>query len=147
MIRKIALVLLLSTLLFASSKFTLDGVKNIKFSLINRTTFMSSENKKELENFVLNKLKKEKFTLGEIDPINFVIEIKAKEIGETHVLNISLTLTEDVTTNDRIGNPKTFALTYMDNIFIESDFPLEESRSGVDFLMCQFLKAYREDNE
>ncbi len=147
MIRKIALVLFLSTLLFASSKFTLDGVKNIKFTLINRTTFLSSENKKELENFILNKLKKEKFTLGEIDPINFVVEIRAIEMGETHALNISVTLAEDVTTNDRIGNPKTFALTYMESIFIESEFPLEESRNAIDFLMCQFLKAYREDNE
>lgn len=146
MIRKIALILFLSTLLFASSKFTLDGVKNIKFTLINRTTFLSNENKKELENLVLNKLKKEKFTLGEVDPINFVVEIKAIEIGETYALNISLTLTEDVTTNDRIGNPKTFALTYMENIFIESEFPLEESRNAIDFLICQFLNAYREDN-
>lgn len=146
MIRKIALILLLSTILFSSSKFTLDGVKNLKIMIVERTKFIDKEAKEELKSLIVKKLKKEDFTFGEIDSTTFIIEIKSIEVKDIYVLEVSLFLGEDVKTN-REELTDTFAYTYMQSVLVESEFLHEDTLSAVDFLVCQFLEAYRDDKE
>lgn len=146
MIRRITLILLLCSLLFASSKFTLNGVSNVKIFLTHRADFIDTKLKNEIKNLAREKLEKEHFIFDKIDSTSFIIDIKAIQVQEIYILNITLMLGEDVQTN-RDKNVRTFAYTYMENIFLESEFPKEETKDAVDFLICHFLDAYKDDQE
>ncbi len=62
------------------------------------------------------------------------------------MIYIQLGLGEEVLTT-RPGEIHTFAFTYLQNDFIESDEALQDTKESVDFLISQFLEAYQDDNE
>jgi len=147
MIKKLLIILLTCSTLFSSSMFTLDNVKKLKLNFSNYTTFMLKEEKESIKKLIMNKLQKEGFIFGEVDPVTFVVKIKAREIDEEeYIISIFLGLAEDVTTN-RKGHIKTHAFTYMADKIIESENAYEDTFEAIDYLTCQFLTAYREDNE
>ncbi|MCW8894867.1 MAG: hypothetical protein OQK48_02140 [Sulfurimonas sp.] len=146
MTKKLFILLLLSSSLFSSSVFTLDNIKNLKFHFTNNTYFMEKDEKQEIEKFIKNKLQKAGFVFGEVDPITFVVKVKSIEIDEVHVITVFIGLAEDVTTK-RIDKIETYAFTYMADTLIESEDPYEDTLEAIDFLTCQFLTAYGDDNE
>lgn len=146
MTKKLFILLLLSSSLFCSSVFTLDKIKNLKFHFTNNTHFIEKPEEQSIRDLIKNKLQKAGFTFGEVDPINFVVKVKSVEIDEVHVISIFFGLAEDVTTK-RIGQIETYAFTYMTDTLIESEDPYEDTIEAIDFLTCQFLTAYRDDNE
>lgn len=146
MIKKLLIILLLSTQLFGLSMFTLDNVKNLKFHFTNNTYFMEKHEKESIKKFIKDKLEKAGFVFGEVDPITFVVKVKSIEVNEVHVISIFVGLAEDVKTK-RKGAIETYAYTYMTSTLIESEDPYEDTLEAVDFLTCQFLTAFKDDNE
>ncbi|QOY51168.1 hypothetical protein [Candidatus Sulfurimonas baltica] len=147
MIKKLLIILFTCSSLFSSSMFTLDNVKKLKFHFTNYTTFMKKEENESIKKLIVNKLQKEGFTFGEVDPISFVVKIKAREVAEEeYIISIFIGLAEEVTTN-RENNIKTHAFTYLQDTLIESENPYEDTFEAIDYLTCQFLTAYREDNQ
>ncbi|QOY55526.1 hypothetical protein HUE87_04635 [Candidatus Sulfurimonas marisnigri] len=147
MIKKLLIILFTCSSLFSSSMFTLDNVENLKFHFTNYTTFMKKEEKESIKKFIIKKLQKEGFTFGEIDPISFVVKIKSREVAEEeYIISIFIGLAEEVTTT-RDNNIKTHAFTYVADTLIESENPYEDTLEAIDYLTCQFLTAYRDDNE
>ncbi len=146
MIKRLIIILLMSSPLFCSSMFTLDNVKNLKFHFTNNTYFMEKHEKESIKKFIKEKLEKAGFVFGKVDPITFVVQVKSIEVNEVHVINISVGLAEDVKTK-RAGGIETYAYTYIKSTLIESEDPYEDTLEAVDFLTCQFLTAYKDDNE
>jgi len=146
---KIIFVLLIGfNSLFAFSMFTLDKVQNFKIHFINSADFLSKDEKKELIKFTKNKLqKREGFIFGDIDPIVLFIKVKSIEIDdELYAITVEFYLAEDVVTK-RVEEVKTFAYTYFKSILIESQDPYDDTLEAIDYLTCQFLTSYKDDNE
>ena len=143
---KLLLVLCFSTLLFSKSLYTLDNVKNLNFYLVNKTDFLSSDDKKKIERIIKDRLIKNGFVFGKTDATLFLVVVNAKEIGGSFAINIEIGLAEDVTTH-RVGNIKTMAHTYTASELIESDKPYEDTLETIKNLLTQFLEAYKDDNE
>lgn len=146
MIKKLLIILLTCGSLFGSSQFTLDNIKNLKIHLINGTDFIDKKQQETLKQFIVQKLEKAKFIFGKVDSINFVVKIKSVEINNVHAITVFVGLAEDVITK-RTGNIETYAFTYTADTFMESEDPYEDTLEAIDFLTCQFLTAYRDDNE
>lgn len=143
---KLLLILCFSTLLFSKSLYTLDGVRNLNFYLVNKTDFLSSSNKQEIEKIIKDELIKNGFIFGKPDATLFLVSINAKEINDSFAINIEIGLAEDVTTH-RKGNIKTLAHTYLASELIESDRPYEDTVETIKLLLTQFLEAHKDDNE
>ena len=146
MIKNLILILLTYSSLFSASMFTLDNVKNLKFHFGNNTYFMGKEEQDSIKKLIINKLQKAGFEFGKNDPINFIVKVRSVEVEEVHVINIFVGLAEDVTTN-RKGDIQTHAYTYTTDTLISSEDPYEDTLEAIEFLTCQFLTAYRDDNE
>lgn len=143
---KLLLILCFSTLLFSKSLYTLDNVKNLNFYLANKTDFLSSDDKKKIEQIIKDELIKNGFVFGKTDATLFLVIVNAKEIGDSFAINIEIGLAEEVTTR-RAGNIKTLAHTYTTSELIESSKPYEDTVETIKILLARFLEAYKDDNE
>lgn len=143
---KIIFFLLLVTSLFSKSFYTLDNVKNLSLFMPNKVGFMDKEEKKKLKESVLERLRKAGFVFGKTDSTTFMIKIESIRVNDTEVIHVQLGLGEEVLTN-RPGNVHSFALTYLATDFMESDEPIKDTIESVDYLLSEFLEAYKDDNE
>jgi hypothetical protein len=112
----------------------------------NKAGYMDKEQKKSLKDSVVQKLKNAGFVFGKTDATTFMIKIESINVNDTEVIYIKLALGEEVLTS-RPDKIHTFALTYLANDFMESDEPVQDTIESVDFLMSEFLEAYKDDNE
>lgn len=147
---KILLILLFSlNSLFALSMFTLDKTNNFKIHFINSAGFLSKNEQKQLIKYAKNKLQKRAgFIFNEIDPIVLFIKVKSIEIENgLYAIMVEFYLAEDVVTLRDKAKVKTFAYTYHQSTLMESEDPYEDTLEAIDYLTCQFLTAYKDDNE
>lgn len=139
--------MILSTSLFsASSFFTLDYVKNLSFYYAGNNDFISKAQAKQLKVDVTKKLKKAGFVFGQTDALIFVVKINALSVEKTYVINIEISLDEDVITN-REENVEAFALTYLDQKMIKSEQPYKDSIKTLDAMIDKFIVLHKDDNE
>ncbi|MDD5210797.1 MAG: hypothetical protein PHV62_00135 [Sulfuricurvum sp.] len=145
--RKILLVLLLSSSLFSASLYTLDNVHSLTLYFSNQTDFLNQDQEAMLKKMLTEKLKNGGFLLEETDAPVFVVKIDALEIEGTQAIHTEVGLGEDVITK-RKGKIGTFAYTYLDSQFIEgySD-PYKNTLDSLTLLVDAFINAHKEDNE
>ncbi len=112
----------------------------------NKVGYMTKEQKKDLKESVIQKLKKSGFVFGGTDATTFMVKIESININDTEVIYVQIGLGEEVLTQ-RPGNIHSFAFTYLANDFIESDEPIQDTIESVNFLISEFLESYKDDNE
>jgi hypothetical protein len=112
----------------------------------NKAGYMNKEEKDKLKESVIDRLKKAGFVFGKTDATTIMIKIESINVNDTQVIHIQLAIAEEVLTS-RPGNVHSFALTYLASDFLESDEPIKDTTESVDFLLSEFLEAYKEDNE
>lgn len=140
------LLLLMLSSLNAQSFYTLDNIKSLSLYMPNKAGYMDKEQKKNLKDSVIEKLKNAGFVFGKTDATTFMIKIESINVNDTEVIHIRLAVGEEVITQ-RPGKIHTFALTYLATDFMESDEPIQDTIESVDFLVSEFLEAYKDDNE
>jgi len=147
---KIIFVLLLTySSVFSFSMFTLDKVNNFKIHFINSAGFLDKKEQAELTKYAKDKLKKRSgFIFDEIDPIVLFIKVRSIEIEDgLYAISVEFYLAEDILTRRGKDKIPTFAYTYHQSTLMESEDPYEDTLEAIDYLTCQFLTAYKEDNE
>lgn len=144
--KKIILLLSICASLFSQSFYTLDNVKSLSLYMPNSAKYMNKKQKNTLKNSVIKKLKDAGFVFGKTDATTFMLKIDSINVEDTEVIYIQLGLGEEVLT-PRPGKIHSFAFTYLENDFIDSDEPIQDTIESVDFLISQFLEAYKDDNE
>ena len=149
MIKSLFLLLFLYSSLFSLSMFTLDKVQNFKIHFINSAGFLDKDEQVKLTNFAKNKLKKRaNFIFNKIDPIVLFIKVKSIEIEDgLYAISVEFYLAEDIVTKRAKDKIPTFAYTYHQSTLMESEDPYEDTLEAIDYLTCQFLTAYKDDNE
>lgn len=133
--------------LFADSMYTLDNIKSLDIYIANKTSFIGSEEKEQLNKMLKTTLSENGFVFGSSDPVDLVLVIGSKEIDDEFVINIDFILAEEVTANRGGKNIKTFANTYQASELIQSDSPLEDTKQTIEMMLLQFIKSYKADNE
>ena len=145
--KKILFILLISTQIFAASSFfTLDKVENLSLYISSKNSFISKAQKNEIKEKVKTKLQKAGFVFGETDAIIFVIKIRAIEVEKMTVVDVEISLDEDVITHRKEG-VEAFALTYVDQKMIKSTQPYEDTMKTLDVLIDKFILLHQDDNE
>ncbi len=149
MIKILISLLILYSSLFSLSMFTLDKVQNFKIHFINSAGFLSKDEQKELTKYAKVKLQKRVgFIFDKIDPIVLFIKVKSIEIeDDLYAISVEFYLAEDVVSKQRSEDVKTFAYTYFQSTLMESEDPYEDTLEAIDYLTCQFITAYQDDNE
>jgi len=145
-VKKIILFLLICSSLFSKSFYTLDNVNSLSLYMPIKTGYMDKEQKKNLKDSVIQKLKKAGFVFGKTDATTFMVKIQSINVNDTEIIHIQIGLGEEVLTK-RPGNIHSYAFTYLANDFIESDEPILDTIESVDFLLSEFLESHKEDNE
>ena len=145
-LKKIILFLLVCSSLFSQSFYTLDNVKSLSLYMPNKVGFMDKKQKDNLKKSVIKRLKDAGFVFGETDATTIMIKIESISVEDTQVIHVQLGLGEEVLTS-RPGKIHTFALTYLETDFIDSDEPILDTIESVNFLLSEFLEAYKDDNE
>lgn len=110
------------------------------------TTFLDKQKIAEIEEFAKKRLLEAGFIFDGDDSATFMIKIEAIEIQDTHAIYIEIGVGEEVKTL-REGDIYSFAFTYLVNDLIESDDPYTDTLESLDFLISQFIEAYKADNE
>lgn len=144
--KKLLLILLICSSLFSKSIYTLDNVKNLHIYFANKSGFLDKQDKDKILQYIKNELTKAGFVLGKTDSSTFFLKVSAKEVDDTYIINVQSGLAEEVITR-RKDNIETFAYTYFASELIESDEPKEDTVEVIEFLLNQFIVAYKDDNE
>ncbi|MDY0232678.1 MAG: hypothetical protein RBS11_01480 [Sulfurimonas sp.] len=144
--KKFILFLFLASSLFSDTFYTLDNIKNIRMYSTTSTTFLDKQKIAEIEEFAKKRLLEAGFIFDGDDSATFMIKIEAIEIQDTHAIYIEIGVGEEVKTL-REGDIYSFAFTYLVNDLIESDDPYTDTLESLDFLISQFIEAYKADNE
>lgn len=144
--RLIFLFLLLKSLLIADSMYTLDHIKNLSIYVASKTSFIGSEEKDNIKKLLETTLSENGFELNKADPIDLVVEISSKEVGDEFVININFILAQEVSATRGAKSVKTFANVYQNSMLIESDNPYKDTLDSIDILLLEFIKSYKEDN-
>ncbi|MDD2449296.1 MAG: hypothetical protein PHS42_08565 [Sulfurimonas sp.] len=144
--KKFILFLFLASSLFSDTFYTLDNIKNIRMYSTTSTTFLDKQKIAEIEEFAKKRLLEAGFIFDGDDSATFMVKIEAIEIQDTHAIYIEIGVGEEVKTL-REGDIYSFAFTYLVNDLIESDDPYTDTLESLDFLISQFIEAYKADNE
>ncbi|MCK9491080.1 MAG: hypothetical protein M0Q24_03235 [Sulfurimonas sp.] len=144
--KRIILFLLITSSLFADTFYTLDNIKNLRMYTTTSTNFLGKQKITEIENIAKEKLLNAGFIFDGNDSATFMIKIEAIEIQELQAIYVEIGVGEEVKTL-RDGDIYSFAFTYLANDLIESDDPYIDILESLDFLISQFLEAYKLDNE
>ena len=145
--KKLLLVLLLSSSLFSSSSiYTLDNIKNLNIYFTSSAGFITKEKKEELHRLIKEKLLKAGFIFDQTDAQLFVVRIDAIEVDGTYVVNIQVGVSEEVVTK-RTDDIETYAYTYQSNKFMEAFEPYADTSEALSALVEKFIEAYMDDNE
>jgi len=144
--KKFILFLFLASSLFSDTFYTLDNIKNIRMYSTTSTTFLDKQKIAEIEEFAKKRLLEAGFVFDGDDSATFMVKIEAIEIQDTHAIYIEIGVGEEVKTL-REGDIYSFAFTYLVNDLIESDDPYTDTLESLDFLISQFIEAYKADNE
>ncbi|WP_321777879.1 hypothetical protein [Sulfurimonas sp.] len=132
--------------LFSASFFTLDNLGSLKIYTSLKVDYLSVKQKDEIKKLLHAKLQKAGFSFDNTDPTTFMLKIEAIEVDESQVIYVQIALGEDVQTL-RKGNIKSFAFTYVANDFIDSEEPYVDTLESINFLLSEFIEAYKDDNE
>ncbi|MDA7817274.1 hypothetical protein N9A28_03695 [Sulfurimonas sp.] len=144
--RKLLLLIFTCSLVFSSSIYTLDNVKNLNIYFDNKSGFLDNKNKEDINKLITKELTSAGFIFGKTDAIIFFVKVKAKELDETYFINVELGLAEEVITK-REGSVETFAHTYIGSELIESEEPYTDTVELIEYLLHEFIESYKDDNE
>lgn len=144
--RKLLFALLLSSSLNCASLYTLDNVHSLNLYFASEARFLDQDKKTALKNMVTEKLTQAGFALGETDASIFVVKIDALETKESHAVHIDVGLGEEVIAK-RQKKVQTFAYTYLETKFIQTQDPYTQTFTLLASLVDAFIKSHKEDNE
>lgn len=144
--KKLLLIFLTCSSLFSASIYTLDNVKKLSIYFSNKSGYIDKQQKNDIKKSIREKLEKAGFIFTKPDSVTLIVKVQAKEIDETYVINVQLGTAEYVITK-REGDVETFAYTYLRSELIESDEPYEDTVDMINFLLDQYIVAYKDDNE
>ncbi len=144
--KKLLLLLLLGSQIFAESFYTLDKVKHLNLYLDLQADFFNPAKKKQYKEELTAKLEEAGFVFGKTDAIILVVKVKTLAVEESQAISLQIGLGEDVITR-REGNVETFAYTYLANKLIEGYDPYADTLEALNSMIDDFIDAYEDDKE
>jgi len=145
-VKKLFLILLLTSSLFSASLYTLDNVHSLNLYFASEADFLSKDKKDILKKMITKKLEEAGFVFGKTDATIFVVKVDAIEIEDSTAIHLEVGLGEEVMTR-RKDKIQTFAYTYLDSRFIEGYDPYEDTQDALMLLVNDFIDAHKDDNE
>ena len=130
----------------ASSFYSLDNVDSLSYYYAGKNNFISKEHAKTMKADVTNRLIKAGFSFGQTDALILVVKINAIVVDKTQVVNVEISLAEDVVTN-RKEKIEAFSLTYIDSKMFKTQTPYKDSMKTLDTLIDKFIALHKDDNE
>lgn len=143
--KKIILLALLSSYLFALTPFSLEGLQEVSFKISDKTKILPKEIKKQLTLNTINKLQKIGLKTTTKLYSKIIIKVESVKIEKKYALYISFFVLEDVrmlqdTTNIKMG------ITYKMDDFIDSTSPIEDTIESIEYLVSEFIDQYNDEN-
>ena len=143
--KKLILILMLVNVSFALTPFSLEGLKEAKVKIIDKTKLIPKNTKLELTNKIIKQLKRVGLKTTTKLYSKILIKVNSIKINKTHALYISLFVIEDIRMLDDNSNIK-MAITYKMDDFIDSNNPKEDIIESIEYLVSEFVDQYRDEN-
>jgi hypothetical protein len=145
--KKILLLILLSSHIFAISPYNLEGIKEVTLKISDKSKIISPKLKEKIIRDLQKELKNNTINVKNGNPTNLIIKIESIQIEKRLVLNISLFVNETVSPK-RDKSLQGIGLTYFQNDMFEVEEELEKTLydSIFKFLLQDFLTQHKEEN-
>ncbi len=143
--KKLFILLIFSSLVFAVTPFSLEGLKEVNVKVSDKQKLLPRELKQKITAKLINRLQKVGLKTKTKLYSKLVVKIKSINIGNTYALNISLFIMEDVALISDDTNIK-LALTYKKDDFFDSTDIKEDIIESIDYLVTEFIDQYKEEN-
>ena len=144
--RKIIIALVFSTLCFAVTPFSLEGLKEINLVVADKGKVLKKETLVKIKKATIQKLQDMEIKTETDKFSNLIIKIDAHKIGEKFAVNVAFFIVESVNPI-REKELENVGITYSQNdFFIADDLDEEVYESAVDFLLYTFEDQFTEEN-
>ena len=144
--KKIIVAFVFSTLCFAVTPFSLEGLTEVNLVVADKGKVLQKETLVKIKKATLKKLQ-EMGIKTETDKFsNLIIKIDAHEVGKKFAVNVSFFIVESVNPI-RKKELENVGITYkQDDFFIADSLDEEVYESAVEFLLYTFEEQYIEEN-
>lgn len=140
-------LLFLQLTLFATTPYTLEGIKALNVLVIDHSKTISEETREKILQGLQQKLEKNGIKSSKDGVGALFVKITSTKIGNTTVAYINMGIGEEAEI-DRTPKVKSFVLSYSFDDMIESDnIDADVYDSVINFLINEFLEQYHDDNE
>ncbi len=144
--RKIIIALVLSTLCFAVTPFSLEGLKEINLIVADKGKVLKKETLVKIRKATILKLQEMEIKTETNKFSNLIIKIDAHKVGKKFAVNVAFFIIESVNPI-REKELENVGITYSQNdFFIADDLDEEVYESAVDFLLYTFEDQFTEEN-
>lgn len=141
-----SLLFITSITLFADGFWTLSGTKNLKTYVQNNISEISPKTIGVIKEQMEHKIKVHGINYNGVDGGTMMIMLNSIKGEDYFYVHIKLAVGEEVMTR-REGKVETFALTYEDSDFIETDELDTDILESTEMLIDQYMELYEEDKE
>lgn len=141
-----SLLFITSITLFADGFWTLSGTKNLKTYVQNNISEISPKTIGVIKEQMEHKIKVHGINYNGVDGGTMMIMLNSIKGEDYFYVHIKLAVGEEVMTR-REGKVETFALTYEDSDFIETDELDTDILEITEMLIDQYMELYEEDKE
>lgn len=143
--KKIILLALFSSYLFALTPFSLEGLQEVSFKISDKTKILPKEIKTKLTNDMIQKLQKIGLKTTTKLYSKIIIKVESVKIDTKYALYISFFVLEDIRMLNDSDNVK-MGITYKMDDFIDSTTPIEDTVESIEYLVSEFIDQYKDEN-
>jgi len=144
--RKVIIAIIFSTLCFAVTPFSLEGLKEVNLVVADKGKVLKKETLIKIRKATIQKLQEMEIKTETNKFSNLIIKIDAHKVGKKFAVNVALFIVESVNPI-REKELENVGITYSQNdFFIADDLDEEVYESAVDFLLYTFEDQFIEEN-
>lgn len=141
------LVLLFATLSMAVTPFSLENLKELNLTILNKKEIISKKLEERIKEKILSDLHNLGIQTKSEHYFNFLVSIKIDTIKEIPFVRTSILITEDVVSS-RAKDLELLAITYKKEDSFEAENIEEDIYESIAvYLMDDFIEQYKDENE
>lgn len=144
--KKLILITLFTSYLFAITPYSLENIKEVNLIFLNKKETISKALEEKITKAVKEKLEKVGIKTKTDKYSNFLIKVKIHKFDKVDFVRASITIVEDVKPI-RDESIVTIAVTYKkEDNFEAEELEVDIYESIVDYLLVDFIEQYKAEN-
>lgn len=146
--KKLILILLITTNIFALSPFSLEGINRVNIKVIDKSKLIPKSHLDSMKNTIELELKNVDIKTNSEIFSNLIIKVQGSKTANNYTFHISMFIVEE-SSPIRDKKQENMSITYYKDDFFnttEDALIVDTKESMIEYLLSDFIEQYKEEN-